>query len=51
MVYELDDTSKEQELFKGWHETLIYSCLQKVTGKVYATDLENPQNKAKSIDN
>ncbi len=42
MVYELKDTSKAEALFTGWKETLITSCLQKVMGKVYVTDPENP---------
>ena len=43
MVYELLDTSKAEHLFNGWQETLIRSCLQKVMGKVYVTDPENPK--------
>ena len=42
MVYKLEDTSKVEKLFDGWQETLIYSCLQKVMGKIFVTDLENP---------
>ena len=42
MVYELMDTSKAEPLFEGWKETLIYSCLQKVMGKILVTDLESP---------
>lgn len=42
MVYELEDTSKVEALFAGWEETLIYSCLQKVMGKVFVTDKDNP---------
>ena len=42
MIYELEDTSKVVSLFEGWEETLIYSCLQKVMGKVYVTDLQSP---------
>ena len=42
MVYVLEDTSKVEKLFDGWQETLIYSCLQKVMGKIFVTDLENP---------
>lgn len=38
LVYELKDTSKVKELFIGWQETLIYSCLQNVMGKIYVTD-------------
>lgn len=43
MLYELEDTLKAEELFAGWNETLIISCLQKVMGKIYVTDPENPQ--------
>lgn len=42
MIYELEDTSKVEALFEGWEETLIYSCLQKVMGKIVVTDTENP---------
>ena len=42
MIYEIQDTSKVRNLFDGWQETLIWSCLQKVMGKVYTTDPENP---------
>lgn len=42
MIYELKDTSKVKHLFEGWQETLVYSCLQKVMGKIYVTDLSNP---------
>ena len=44
MVYELADTEKATALFEGWSETLIWSCLQKVMGKVFVTDLEKPQS-------
>lgn len=44
MIYELNDTSKVKHIFDGWNETLIYSCLQKVMGKIYVTDLENPKS-------
>jgi hypothetical protein len=44
MIYELTDTSKVAGLFEGWEETLIYSCLQKVMGKIYVTDLESPKS-------
>jgi GNAT superfamily N-acetyltransferase len=43
MVYKLTETSKADHLFEGWKETLIYSCLQKVMGKIYVTDLECPK--------
>ena len=44
MIYELEDTSKVESLFAGWEITLIYSCLQKVMGKVFVTDTENPKS-------
>ena len=42
MVYELKDTSRVETLFEGWNETLIYSCLQRVMGKVFVTDQDSP---------
>ncbi len=42
MVVELDDTSKVKELFSDWQETLIYSCVQKVMGRIYVTNPDEP---------
>ena len=42
MIYELEDTTKVKALFDGWEETLIYSCLQRVMGKIYVTDSDRP---------
>ena len=42
MIYELENTSKAKGLFEGWQETLITSCLQKVMGKIFVTDLSEP---------
>ncbi len=44
MVYELDDTTKAEKLFEGWEETLVYSCLQKVMGKIFVTNKEAPKS-------
>ena len=44
MLCELEDASKVKELFAGWNETLIFSCLQKIMGKVYVSDLEQPKS-------
>lgn len=44
MIYKLDDTEKVKDLFAGWEETLIYSCLQKVMGTIYVTDIEQPKS-------
>ncbi len=44
MLYELTDTSKVTHLFEGWQETLIYSCLQRVMGKIFVTDPDSPRS-------
>lgn len=44
MVRKLEDTSKVYKLFEGWEETLVYSCLQKVMGDVYVTNLDEPKS-------
>lgn len=44
MIYKLQDTDKVKEIYAGWQETLIYSCLQNVMGQVYVTDLEKPKS-------
>lgn len=42
MVYKLSSPEKAEALFAGWQETLIWSCLQKVMGTIYAEDPEHP---------
>ena len=42
MLYELADTSIVKPVFEGWNETMIYSCLQKVMGKIFVTELDSP---------
>ena len=44
MIYEVENTSKTKALFDGWEETLIYSCLQKVMGKVFVTEPDDPKS-------
>ena len=44
MVQELHDTERAAELFAGWQETLIWSCLQQVMGKIFVTDPERPKS-------
>lgn len=44
MVYKLIDTEKAAQLFEGWQETLIYSCLQGIMGGIYVTDTEAPKS-------
>ena len=43
MFYELQDTAKVGKLFQNWEETMIFSCLQKIMGQIFVTDLESPQ--------
>lgn len=42
MIYEVMDTGNAASLFSGWEETLIWSCLQKIMGKIYANDPDRP---------
>ena len=42
MVYQLKETERAAKLFEGWEETLIYSCLQRVMGKIFVTNPEQP---------
>ena len=44
MIYELEDTAKAASIFEGWEETLIYSCIQKIMGKIYVTDPVQPRS-------
>lgn len=44
MIYDLKDTAKAARLFEGWEETIIYSCLQGVMGKVLVTDPADPRS-------
>lgn len=44
MIYELADTSLVIKLFGDWPETMIYSCVQKVMGKLYAVDQHSPES-------
>lgn len=42
MVIRLDNCEAAEALFAGWEETLIWSCLQKVMGGIYADSAESP---------
>ena len=42
MIYEMTDTSHAAPLFEHWEETIIWSCLQGIMGKIYADDLSIP---------
>lgn len=42
MIYEIDNTEIAAQLFDKWEETIIWSCLQKIMGKIYANDINAP---------
>ena len=42
MIYTLNDTDRARDIFAGWEETLIWSCLDNVMGRIYVTDPERP---------
>lgn len=42
MVFETKGTEKINKIFEGCEETLIWSALQGVMGKIYVTDMKNP---------
>ncbi|WP_434309962.1 GNAT family N-acetyltransferase [Hominifimenecus sp. rT4P-3] len=42
MIYEMTNTQPVFQLFGQWEETILWSCLQKVMGKIYADDPEHP---------
>lgn len=44
MLYELRDTIFAKSLFGNWEETMIYSCIQKIMGKLYVIEQNNPQS-------
>ena len=44
MIYEVIGTEQVRQLFAGWQETMIWSCLQGVMGHLYADSTENPKS-------
>ena len=46
MIYELKDTSKACALFTGWQDSVVWSALQGVMGKIYVDSLEKPESGA-----
>ncbi len=41
MIYEVTNSKNISALFGKWEETLIWSCLQGIMGKLYTDDLDN----------
>ncbi len=46
MVYEMTEPGAAASLFEGWQETLIWSCLQGVMGRIYADSRQMPVSAA-----
>ncbi|MGO4945634.1 GNAT family N-acetyltransferase [Blautia sp. Sow4_E7] len=46
MIRELKDTSKAASLFTGWQDSVVWSAVQGVMGKIYVDSLENPESGA-----
>lgn len=44
MIFKIIDTEKVEKLFGNWQETLIWSCIQKIMGNIYADDLHTPKS-------
>lgn len=42
MVCEVKNKESVKEIFGEWEETLIWSCLQGIMGKIYVTSLDSP---------
>ncbi|MBO5093834.1 MAG: GNAT family N-acetyltransferase [Lachnospiraceae bacterium] len=42
MIYEITNPDSVSSLFGAWEETMIYSCLQRIMGKIYADDFNKP---------
>lgn len=44
MIYEMTETKNAEDIFSGWNETIIWSCLQSVMGHIYADDVKEPSS-------
>lgn len=42
MIYKLKQAYRASPLFRGWEETMIWSCLQGVMGHIYVDSFEHP---------
>lgn len=42
MIYEIEQAKAAAALFEGWQDTMIWSCLQGVMGRLYADREERP---------
>ena len=44
MIYEIEDGGIASSIFADWDETIIWSCLQGVMGRIYANDKSHPDS-------
>lgn len=42
MIIQLKNPAKAANIFSGWDETMLWSCLQGLMGEIWADDAENP---------
>ena len=49
MIHEITDPCSVLSLYDGWEETMIWSCLQGIMGKIYADDPRRPASAAAFI--
>ncbi len=44
MIYEVNGTEEIEEIFSGWQETMIWSCLQGTMGHLYSDSPRHPKS-------
>ena len=44
MIYELIETGRGSALFADWQDSVVWSALQGVMGKIYVDSLEKPES-------
>lgn len=49
MIFELENTALAAGIFDGWQETMIWSCLQKVMGRILVTNPAEPESAMASV--
>ena len=49
MIHEITDPCSVLSLYDGWEETMIWSCLQGIMGKIYADGPRRPASAAAFI--
>ena len=46
MICELKETGRASALFAGWQDSVVWSAVQGVMGKIYVDSLEKPESGA-----